>query len=107
MSAKAPLPALTRLRFALLLLIQVREPHKDVYYGWDVYFIMQNISQADKQLRESLFEYVVRANRLDRMKVPVMSALLKLGTAGMTEGTLPRVHIAVVRLGASPDGLVS
>jgi hypothetical protein len=33
--------------------------------------------------------------------------LLKLGSAGMTEGTLPRVHIAVVRLGAAPDGLVS
>ena len=43
-------------------------------YGWDVYFICQNIDQIDKQLRQSLFEYVVRMNRLDRMKIPFVSA---------------------------------
>ena len=76
-------------------------------YGWDVFFIMQNISQVDKQLRDSLLEYVVRLNRLDRMKVPVVSGVLKLLTAGATEGNLPRVHIGVVRLGPQPDGLVA
>lgn len=76
-------------------------------YGWDVYFVMQNVSQIDKQLRDSLFEYVVRLNRLDRMKLPVVSGLLKFITAGATEGSLPRVHIGVVRLGPSPDGLVA
>lgn len=76
-------------------------------YGWDIYFVMQNASQIDKQLRDSLFEYIVRLNRLDRMKVPVVSGMLKLLTAGATEGNLPRVHIGVVRLGSSPDGLVA
>lgn len=76
-------------------------------YGWDIFFIMQNISQVDKQLRDSLLEYVVRLNRLDRLKVPVVSGLIKLATAGATEGTLPRMHVGVVRLGASPDGLVA
>lgn len=76
-------------------------------YGWDIYFIMQNVSQVDKQLRDSLFEYVVRLSRLDRMKVPFVSALVKLGTAGAFSGALPRMHIAVVRLGALPDGLVA
>lgn len=76
-------------------------------YGWDIFFIMQNISQVDKQLRDSLLEYVVRLNRLDRMKVPVVSGLIKLATAGAVEGNLPRMHIGVVRLGASPDGLVA
>lgn len=76
-------------------------------YGWDVFFIMQNISQVDKQLRDSLLEYVVRLNRLDRMKVPVVSGVLKLLTAGATDGNLPRVHIGVVRLGSLPDGLVA
>lgn len=76
-------------------------------YGWDIFFIMQNISQVDKQLRDSLLEYVVRLNRLDRMKVPVVSGLLSLLTAGATSGNLPRVHIGVVRLGSSPDGLVA
>ncbi len=76
-------------------------------YGWDVYFITQNIKQIDAQLRESLFEYVVRLNRLDRMKVPVVSSFLKLVTAGFSDGSMPRVHIGVVRLGCSPDGLVA
>ncbi|NVD97945.1 zonular occludens toxin domain-containing protein [Massilia sp. BJB1822] len=76
-------------------------------YGWDIFFIMQNISQVDKQLRDSLLEYVVRLNRLDRMKVPMVSAAIKLLTAGATNGNLPRVHIGVVRLGSLPDGLVA
>lgn len=76
-------------------------------YGWDIFFIMQNISQVDKQLRDSLLEYVVRLNRLDRLKVPVVSGLIKVATAGATEGALPRMHVGVVRLGASPDGLVA
>ncbi|MNR75994.1 Zonular occludens toxin (Zot) [compost metagenome] len=76
-------------------------------YGWDIFFITQNIGQIDKQLRESLFEYVVRLNRLDRMKVPVVSPLIKGMTAGMASGSLPRLHIGVVRLGSSPDALVA
>lgn len=76
-------------------------------YGWDVFFIMQNINQADKQLREALFEYVVRFTRLDRLRVPVVSDLVKLGTAGAVNGNLPRLHIGVVRLGANPDALVA
>jgi len=76
-------------------------------YGWDVYFICQNIMQIDKQLRDSLFEYVVRMSRLDRMKVPFVSAGLKLLTAGFSNGSLPRLHVGVVRLGCSPDGIVA
>ena len=76
-------------------------------YGWDIYFCMQNIGQADKQLREALFEYVVRLTRLDRLRVPVVSDLLKGMTAGAVSGNLPRVHIAVVRLGSNPDALVA
>ncbi|WGG50321.1 zonular occludens toxin domain-containing protein [Rugamonas sp. DEMB1] len=76
-------------------------------YGWDVYFICQNISQIDKQLRDSLFEYVVRMSRLDRMKVPFVSAAFKLVTAGFSDGSLPRWHIGVVRLGCSPEGIVA
>lgn len=76
-------------------------------YGWDIFFIMQNISQVDKQLRDSLLEYVVRLNRLDRMRVPVLSPLISVMTAGAASGSMPRLHIGVVRLGASPDGLVA
>jgi hypothetical protein len=76
-------------------------------YGWDVYFVMQNINQADKQLREALFEYVVRFTRLDRLRVPLVSDMLKGLTAGAFNGNLPRLHIGVVRLGSSPDALVA
>ncbi|WP_293779262.1 zonular occludens toxin domain-containing protein [uncultured Oxalicibacterium sp.] len=76
-------------------------------YGWDIFFICQNINQVDKQLRESLFEYVVRMTRLDRLKIPVVSNGLKLMTAGATNGTMPRVHIGTVRLGTNPDALVA
>lgn len=76
-------------------------------YGWDVYFVTQNITQIDKQLRDSLFEYVVRLNRLDRMKVPFVSSGIKLLSAGFHDGSLPRMHIAVIRLGCSPDGIVA
>ncbi len=76
-------------------------------YGWDVFFVCQNIRQIDAQLRESLFEYVVRMNRLDRMKVPFISAGIKLLTLGASSGALPRVHVGVVRLGSNPDGLVA
>ena len=76
-------------------------------YGWDVYFICQNISQIDKQLRDSLFEYVVRMSRLDRMKIPFVSAAFKAMTAGFSNGSLPRMHVGVVRLGCSPDGIVA
>ena len=76
-------------------------------YGWDVYFICQNIDQIDKQLRQALFEYVVRMNRLDRMKIPFVSAGIQLLTAGYSNGSMPRLHIGVVRLGTSPDGIVA
>ena len=76
-------------------------------YGWDVYFICQNIKQVDAQLRESLFEYVVRLTRLDRLKIPFLSAGVKLFTAGYSDGSLPRLHIGVVRLGSNPVGLVA
>lgn len=76
-------------------------------YGWDVYFLCQNLTQIDKQLRDSLFEYVVRMTRLDRLKVPFVSAGLRAITAGFSDGSLPRLHIGVVRLGTSPDGIVA
>lgn len=76
-------------------------------YGWDVYFQMQNINQVDKQLREALFEYVVRMNRLDKMRIPLVSSAVGTMTAGAVSGNLPRMHIGVVRIGSSPDGIVA
>ncbi|WP_319949787.1 zonular occludens toxin domain-containing protein, partial [Klebsiella pneumoniae] len=41
--------------------------------GWDVIFIVQNISMVDKQAREGLAEHVVHCKRLDRMQIPFLS----------------------------------
>ena len=73
--------------------------------GWHVYFICQNISQIDKQVRESLVEYVVRCSRLDRVKIPFVGWLMNLFNERW--GYLPRLHIATVRMGASHDGMVA
>ncbi len=73
--------------------------------GWHVYFICQNISQIDKQVRESLVEYVVRCSRLDRIKIPFVGWLMNL--CNDRWGYLPRLHVATVRMGASHDGMVA
>jgi hypothetical protein len=49
----------------------------------------------------------VRLNRLDRMKIPFVSSAIKGITAGASQGNLMRCHIAVVRLGCNPVGLVA
>jgi len=67
--------------------------------GWDVYFVCQNIAQVDKQLRESLVEYLVTCRRLDRLKVPVVGGLIRAVTSGVCSGALPKVHVAIVRYG--------
>jgi len=74
--------------------------------GWDCFFICQNIAQVDKQLRETLAEYVVRCSRLDKVKIPIVSNLVKLLSFGQVDMTLPRMHVAVVRLGHAIDGMV-
>lgn len=72
--------------------------------GWHVYFICQNITQIDKQVRESLIEYVVRCSRLDKVKMPFVGWLLNLFNDKW--GYLPRMHIATVRMGAAHDAMV-
>jgi len=62
---------------------------------------------VDKQLRDSVLEYVVRFTRLDRLKVPFLSPVIQLATAGMHDGSMPRLHIGVVRLGSNPDAIVA
>jgi hypothetical protein len=73
--------------------------------GWHVYFICQNISQIDKQVRESLVEFVVRCSRLDRIKIPFVGWVLNIVNDDW--GYLPRFHVATVRMGASHDGMIA
>lgn len=68
-------------------------------FGWDVYFICQNIEQIDKQVRTSLVEYLVTCRRLDRIKIPFVGKLLQSLSAGYLSGNLPKIHVAVVKYG--------
>ncbi|MGO4158241.1 zonular occludens toxin domain-containing protein [Cupriavidus sp. YAF13] len=76
-------------------------------FGWDTFYLMQNIAQIDKQVRESFIEYVVRFHRLDKIKIPGVSAATRLITAGQFKGQFPRFHIGVMRLGCDPNGMVA
>lgn len=75
--------------------------------GWDVVFIMQNVNQVDKQVRESLIEFVTRCARLDKVKIPVFGALMQIATLGLWTPRLPKMHIATTRLGPAPDALIA
>ncbi len=68
-------------------------------FGWDVYFICQNIEQIDKLVRTSLVEYLVTCRRLDRIKIPFVGKLIHSLSAGYLSGNLPKIHVAVVRYG--------
>lgn len=70
-------------------------------FGWDMYLMAQGIGQLDKQLRESLLEYVVRCTKLDRVKIPVVGGLLQALTFGKL-GRL-KLHYASTRLMEMPD----
>jgi len=76
-------------------------------YGWDVFFVCQNIAQVDKQLRESLVEYLVVCRRLDRLKIPLIGGLIRGLTAGTCKGMLPKIHVAVVRYGVDQQAPIA
>lgn len=57
-------------------------------HRWHVYFIAQDISMVDRQLRDGLVEYLVKTLRGDKVKIPVIGAML--GKMGKLKG----LHIA-------------
>lgn len=66
--------------------------------GWDIIFIVQNVSMIDAQAREGLAEMVVHCKRLDRFSLPFISWFFKL--AGL-EVKPPKIHLGIVKYGAS------
>lgn len=75
-------------------------------HGWDCYYIMQDIAQVDKQLRESFIEQTVRHTRFDKVRIPFVGGLLSL-LLGERAGYLPRFHSAVSRMGTNAQELVA
>lgn len=72
--------------------------------GWDVIFIIQDISIVDKQAREALAEHVVYCRRLDRLTLPVVGFLYSIVTGKKLP--MPRVHLAVVKYGDQANALI-
>lgn len=71
--------------------------------GWDIIFIIQNVSMMDSQAREGLAELVVNCIRLDRFTIPFLGTFLKLYGINMRP---PRFHVGFVKYGASPSSPV-
>jgi len=68
--------------------------------GWDIIFIVQDLSVIDKQARETLCEHSVYCRRLDRFRIPFVSAFCK--TFFGLDVRMPRFHVAVVKYGDTP-----
>lgn len=66
--------------------------------GWDIIFIIQNVSMMDTQAREGFAEMVVHCRRLDRLSIPFITFFFRL--IGL-EVRPPKIHWGIVKYGAS------
>ncbi|MDR5875509.1 zonular occludens toxin domain-containing protein [Vreelandella gomseomensis] len=71
--------------------------------GWDIIFLIQDVTIMDKQARLALAEHVVYCRRLDRVTVPFVGALYSLFMG--KKMPLPKVHLGIVKYGDSPQSL--
>ncbi|ECI3568721.1 assembly protein [Salmonella enterica subsp. enterica] len=67
--------------------------------GWDIIFLVQDLSIVDKQARSALAEHVVYCRRLDRITLPFVGTLYSLITG--SKMPLPKLHVGVVKYGDS------
>jgi hypothetical protein len=72
--------------------------------GWDVYFIIQHQNMVDKQVREGLAEFLVSCRRTDRLRIPLLTGLVKHWGINLRP---PQIHVATVRYGLDPEALIS
>ena len=70
--------------------------------GWDVFLIIQDISILDSQARDAIAELLVTCRRLDKIRIPFVSPLIKTLTG--FNPTLPKIHRAKVTYA---DGLIN
>lgn len=73
--------------------------------GWDIIFIVQDISIVDKQARLALAEHTVFCRRLDRMQVPIISTAVRILSLGQLRLPLPKLHIGIVKYGDNAQSL--
>ncbi len=68
-------------------------------HHWDIVLLAQDFEMIDNQVRTTLCDYLVQASRLDRQKIPFISALLAF--LGFGKSLVPNVHIYHVFYGLS------
>lgn len=73
--------------------------------GWDVLLIVQDISIVDSQARDALSEHTVFCKRVDNVAIPFIGTLYKSLTGSRLR--LPRIHMARVVYGNTPDAILS
>ncbi|WP_025903541.1 zonular occludens toxin domain-containing protein [Tatumella sp. UCD-D_suzukii] len=71
--------------------------------GWDVIFIIQDVSLMDKQAREALAEHVVYCRRMDKLNIPIIGGLISLFANSRLP--LPKIHFGIVKYGDNPQAL--
>lgn len=71
-------------------------------YGWDVYYVMQGLAQADKQIRDTQIEYHIAVNRTDKWPIPIITPLAR--TVGI-KVTFPKMHFGVIKHGVHLNAL--
>ncbi|RZM76427.1 hypothetical protein C3B51_17840 [Pseudoalteromonas rubra] len=71
--------------------------------GWDIDFLIQNISLVDKQAREALGELVVYCRRTDRLNIPLVGTLFWMLTGNKLP--LPRIHFGIVKYGVANNSI--
>lgn len=75
-------------------------------HGFDTFYLMQNVVQVDKQLREAFIEQTVRHTSFAKVKIPFFGWILG-ALFGERAAFLPRFHSAVYRIGVNPQDLVT
>lgn len=74
-------------------------------YGWDVIFIVQDISIVDKQVRLALAEHTVFCRRMDRLRIPFVSSIVSALTLGQLKIKFPKLHVGIVKYGDNTNSL--
>lgn len=74
-------------------------------HGWSVYFICQDASMIDSQVRVALIEYTATCRRLDKVKIPFFGSFLGLFNKRLAY--MPRMHMVCARVGDANNPIVA
>lgn len=72
-------------------------------YGWDVYYIMQGLSQVDKQVRDTQIEYCINVKRTDKWPIPFITPITNALGYPLR---FPKMHVGIIRHGVQADALL-